>query len=254
MRATAIPQHESDFKTHGVDSYGKQHNLKPFQVTVPGTQETVDMVLCTMESGDESFFYKEETKKERVVIHFTAGFLKGDIGTLTQQGNHVSVPFVLARDGTLYNLWSSKYWSYHLGAGAQGGNTEMSKSGVAIEISNIGFLTPNGNDLVTYYSNKDVYCSLNDTQYYQKVSPFRGQQYYATFTDAQYTSLIKLLRYLTATYNIPRQFLDPATRFDVVKDVASFKGITTHLNYRPSDKWDIGPAFDWNRLISGVQA
>ncbi len=39
------------------------------------------------------------------------------------------------------------------------------------------------------------------------------------------------------------------------KDVATFKGITTHVNYQPESygKWDIGPAFDWTRVMAGVQ-
>jgi N-acetylmuramoyl-L-alanine amidase len=33
----------------------------------------------------------------------------------------------------------------------------------------------------------------------------------------------------------------------------SFSGIVTHVNCR-SDKVDIGPAFDWNKLIAGVNS
>jgi N-acetylmuramoyl-L-alanine amidase len=33
-----------------------------------------------------------------------------------------------------------------------------------------------------------------------------------------------------------------------------FRGIVSHINYRESGKWDIGHAFDWNRVIHGVQA
>ena len=40
-------------------------------------------------------------------------------------------------------------------------------------------------------------------------------------------------------------------RFDVFKDSSaakSYTGISSHVNYR-SDKFDIGPAFDWDKLI-----
>src|SRR5262245_50447996 len=108
MHATAIPQHESTFKSTGVDSNGKHFVLKPSQWTVPGGQEQLEVTSCTLESGDTSFYYPEEVKKDRIALHFTAGFLKGDLATLTQPGNHVSVAFIVARDGSLYNLWDPK--------------------------------------------------------------------------------------------------------------------------------------------------
>jgi N-acetyl-anhydromuramyl-L-alanine amidase AmpD len=252
MRATSIPRHESSFRTSGIDCNGKKHALKPFTVKVPGSSETVKMVECTLETGDQSFFYKEVVPKQRVVLHYTAGYLKGDIGTLTTPGNHVSVPFVVARDGTIYNLWTSKYWSYHLGPGAQGGNTAMSKSSIGIEISNIGWLQRKGDDLVTYFSETDVYSSLDEPRHYEKTATFRGKQYFATYTDAQYESVIKLLRFLTAKYDIPRVFLPSIRRYGVLPEIASYRGISSHVNYRPSGKWDIGPAFDWERVMAGV--
>jgi len=58
--------------------------------------------------------------------------------------------------------------------------------------------------------------------------------------------LISLLRYLTAQYNIPRTFLPENKRHitGTESELPNFKGITSHVNYRTSGKWDIGPAFD----------
>ncbi len=67
-------------------------------------------------------------------------------------------------------------------------------------------------------------------------------------------SLIILLRFLTNKFNIPRQFLPEDKRFVTTNDVLQFKGIVSHINYRTSGKWDIGPAFDWAGMIAGVQA
>lgn len=255
MRASNIPAYEADFRAKGKDADNKQFKLSPFQVQIPGTAESFEVISAKLANGDESFFYKESTPKERIVVHFTAGYLKGDLSALTKKDNHVSTPFVVARDGTIYNLFSSKYWSYHLGKGAAGGNSEMSKSGIGIEMSNLGYLRPKGTNLVTYMSDTDVYCTADEKQYYTQLkTPFRKFTHYASFTDAQYKSLINLLRYLTATYKIPANFLPQADRFDVYKSVASFKGITTHVNYQPESygKWDIGPAFDWARVIKAL--
>ena len=42
-------------------------------------------------------------------------------------------------------------------------------------------------------------------------------------------------------------------RFKTTDQVISFKGIVSHVNFR-KDKFDIGPAFDWERVIQSVQA
>jgi N-acetyl-anhydromuramyl-L-alanine amidase AmpD len=252
MKASGIPNHEASFQATGLDTFGKKFILKKETVLIKGSDETIDIMDCARDNGDKSFFYEFVATKRKIVLHFTMGYLKGDIGVLTRQ--HVSVPFVIGRNGVIYNLFASKFWSYHLGPGAAGGNTAMSKESIGIEISNIGPLKLVGNQLVTSYSNTDVYCSLDETQYYRKLDqPYRGFQYYATFTDAQYISVIKLLRFLTAKYNIPRVFPDLPIRYSKMNDAdfTAYHGITSHVNCR-QDKTDIGPAFEWERIISGV--
>jgi len=253
MNYKNIPAHEADFRAKGVDSDAKKFTLTPAKVTIPGTAESLDVVTAKLANGDESFFYKDTPVKERIVVHFTAGYLKGDMAALTRKDNHVSVPFVIARDGTIYQLFSSKYWSYHLGKGAAGGNSEMSKSSIGIELSNVAYLTAKGDNLLDPYG--APYCAAADTDAYTKLDkPYRKYTRYATFPQAQYDSLIKLLRYVGATYKIPMNFLPEEKRYDVYADVAKFKGITTHVNYQPESygKWDFGPAFDWKRVIAGV--
>jgi N-acetylmuramoyl-L-alanine amidase len=248
-----IPAREAEFRAKGVDSDGKQFNLAPATVAIPGTTQSLEVVTANLASGDKSFYYAEAVPKERIVVHFTAGYLWGDMAALTKKDNHVSVPFVVARDGTIYQLFASKYWSYHLGKGAAGGNEPMSKSAVAIELSNVAYLREKNGSLVDPYG--AVYCSTADTDAYVTLpKAYRGYTRFATFTDAQYKSLASLLRYLTATYKIPAAFLPEPQRYDVYANVAQFKGITTHVNYQPESygKWDFGPAFDWNRVIGAM--
>jgi N-acetylmuramoyl-L-alanine amidase len=177
------------------------------------------------------------------------GSLKGDIATLTT--NHVSVPFVIARNGIIYNLFASKYWSYHLGAGAVGGNTAMSKESIGIELSNIGPLKRINGNLVTTYADTDVYCKLDEHQYYSTVNPgYRGYQYFAKFTQVQYNALSLLIRFLCARYNIPKIFQLEADRYEIMTadGFRSFSGVVSHVSCR-RDKTDIGPAFDWDRIV-----
>lgn len=256
MKASSIPYHEKSFFRYHKDSHGKKFNVADKTIKIKGSDEVMDYVWCRRENNDDSFYYRDRLSKNQIVIHFTAGYLKGDIATLTTPGNHVSTPFIIARNGAILNMWSSAYWSYHLGPGAVGGNTTGSKRTIAIEVSNIGYLNRVGDRLASSYSNSDVYCSLDENNYYTKLdAPYREHQYFASFTNSQYKSLVVLLRYLTAQYDIPREFLSENKRYDVgaVNDITKFKGIVSHVNYRSSGKWDFGPAFEWDRLIEGVQ-
>ena len=248
MKAASIPTHENTFQTTGVDSFGKKFILKDGIYTIKGTSETIKIMDCARDNGDKSYYYHEETTKKKVALHFTMGYLKGDIATLTKQ--HVSVPFVVGRNGIIYNLFASKYWSYHLGPGAMGGNTAMSRECIGIEISNIGPLKKIGDNLVTTYSDTDIYCTLAETQYYTRLNTkYRGFEYFATYTAAQYEAIGKLLRFLCAKYNLPKKFLNEPERHEIMTEAGftNYTGIVSHVNCR-KDKVDIGPAFDWNKI------
>lgn len=250
---------EADFKETG-KAAGVQYELTPFSIPIPGDDNhTLDGVTCRPKNGFSGYYYDEKHTKEKVVLHFTVGHLKGDIYSLSNKSRgHVSTAFVLGRDGTIYQLFSSAAWSYHLGRNSLGGNGNQSKASIGIEISNYGPLTKKGNNLETAYSSstrKDVYCTLDDTDQYIKLpKSYRGYQYYTAFTNEQYHSLILLLRYLTKTYKIPRKFVAEDSRFETTSaGSANFKGICSHVNFR-KDKYDIGPAFDWDRVVAGVTA
>lgn len=249
MKATSIPAHENSFQQNGIDSHGKKFILRQETVKIPGSDEMMSYTDCRRENGDKSYYYEEVTPKRKIMLHYTMGYLKGDIATLTT--NHVSVPFVIGRNGIIYNLFASKYWSYHLGPGAVGGNTPMSKESVGIEVSNIGPLKMIGDNLVTTYADNDVYCKADELQYYGTLNPaYRGYQYFAKFTEAQYGSLSLLIRFLCGRYNIPKNFLPATDRCELMteSEFRSFSGIVSHVNCR-RDKTDIGPAFDWDRVV-----
>jgi N-acetyl-anhydromuramyl-L-alanine amidase AmpD len=212
------------------------------------------------------FYYFEAQRKKRIVLHFTAGHLQSDMNQLSQANYHVSVPFVIARDGKIYQLFYSKYWSHHLGLASGNPGKIYDKEAIGIELCNYGWLKPVGQELETIYSRQmnastglpnpvDVYCNINDTEAYSQLdTPYRDQEFYASYTPAQLESLIVLVRYLTALYLIPREFLPEENRYLTNKTNMDFKGIISHVNYRNSGKWDIGPAFEWSALIEGTKS
>lgn len=220
-----------------------------------------------------SFCYQEKTAKKQIVLHHTIGLAEGDLRTLTREDYHVSTAYILGRDGTIYQTFSPHQWSYHLGKNPVTGNKTGSIRAVGIEICNYGWLKDKGDGkLYTLYGQE--YCSKEDTEAYIELpQPYRHHKYYATFTEEQYESTIIMLRYLCKEFNIPKTFVpsdagkeaagdwNNIPRFNLfANDTDAQKyGICSHVNYRAAlsetaGKWDLGPAFDWNKVMEGVNA
>jgi N-acetyl-anhydromuramyl-L-alanine amidase AmpD len=239
-----MKNYEEIFETTKKDSDGTPYNIK-IDASYPLTLKIIEPV------GITGYFHPEVQPKSTIVLHFTVGFLTGDIGTLVEQGSYMSVPFVVGRNGTVYQLFRPDYWSYHLGKSAVGGNTYGSKRSIAIELSNIGPLTLKNTDLYSIYGSK--YCSIEETAFYTTLqNPFRGYSYFATFTDQQYTALDKLVIHLCNKFNIPRNFLGEKKRYELFSETEAkeYKGICSHINFRGDGKVDIGPAFEWNKTFN----
>lgn len=201
--------------------------------------------------GHNSHYFNSTTAKRRIVLHFTAGYLGGDLSTLTTPGQRVSVSFVVARNGRIYRLFPSEKWSYHTGSGTIGGNPAISSSSIGIEISNIGYLEEAGGWMWAYTGSR--YCRVTEPAFYQRLAaPFRGKTVFASYTPPQYDAVRALIDVLCAKHAIPRHFLPVPARYSPFPNAAAataFTGICSHANYRPTGKWDIGPAFDWGRII-----
>ena len=272
MRVDKLPQIEAAFRS----SENQDFNLKPFSLPVSGENNlNLNGIYVGRKDGFTGFYESEKIIKEQIVLHYTIGHIRGDITTLTppqpsgypNNKNRLSVAYVIARDGTIYQLFHSSYWAFHLGRGALAGNQTMSKKSIGIELSNFGplNLSSDGQFLQTIYSQMtgssgrrlpvDNYCRADDTANYIKLDqPYRGFQYFANYTEKQYQSLIILLRYLTAKHEIPRSFLDEANRYEATESNATFNGIVSHVNHRTTGKTDISKAFQWDKVIQSVQA
>jgi N-acetylmuramoyl-L-alanine amidase len=254
MLVTQIVAHEASFDAHGRDTSSTRHALRHQQVAIPGTGEHLAYVEVRPKTGDRSYYTSVRKNKDQIVLHFTEGFLRSDVAALTHPNANLSVPFLLGRNGTVYNLFPTSRWAYHLGPGAVGGNRVRSPATLGIELSNVGPLTRSNDHLVLGSSATTAphtYCALDEQHAYVEAS-FRGYTHYATFTDAQIDALAVTLRYLLATYDIPARFLHPSQRYETLANVPSFRGIVTHVNYRSSKKVDLGPAFRWKQLIAAV--
>jgi len=250
MNASSITTLESSFRTSGIDAIGKKFNLRVHSVNVDGFIEQLKLIDCVRSNDDNSFYIEETTPKNKIVLNVTSGYLKGDISNITQPGNQNSVPFLIARNGDVYNLWSCQYWSYHLAKNAMGGDSEMNSSSIGIQISNIGQLKKIGDHFVTSFHDDDVYCTTNDESHYITKEGKDGYEYYATFSHWQYKNLKLLLHLLCQKFSIPYTVLPEYKRNNLFTydEAKNYQGICCQTNFSKA-KFGIGPAFDWNRIF-----
>jgi N-acetyl-anhydromuramyl-L-alanine amidase AmpD len=194
-------------------------------------------------------YYPEDVNKDLIVLHFTAGRnASGAVDAWRKTPEHVATAYLVDPDGSVYEVFPPSAWAYHLGVK---GGTPHERRSIGIEIANVGPLQPSAADpqVLSWWPDafKKPYCRLDETNAYVNQN-FRGMRYFAAFPGEQMDAVARLVHGLCARFDIPRQLPSAALRlsFDA-QAFQGYKGVATHANFR-SDKWDVGPAFEWDRL------
>lgn len=194
-------------------------------------------------------FYPEVVEKDLVVLHFTAGQnARGAFNSWMNNPEHVATAYIVDSDGTIYELFDPCYWAYHLGVKGTGIHDRRS---VGIEIANVGPLKPSPGDpnCLNWWPNNwgTLWCQMGEAVRYVRAT-YRGIDYFATFPDPQVEAVSRLVVDLCERFGI-RKTIPPRTRREEcdLDYFRSYMGVAAHQNFR-KDKWDVGPAFDWNRL------
>jgi N-acetyl-anhydromuramyl-L-alanine amidase AmpD len=201
-------------------------------------------------------FFTEKPKKDLIVLHFTAGTsAKSAFDTWNGDKQHIAAAYLVDVDGTVYEVFDPTQWAYHLGV--KGFNGRLDKRSIAIEIANVGPLRParDNPEVLNWWPPRrgqtqlfgSKYCDKSQAAKYMETS-YRGEQYFAIFPPQQVQAIRLLLNDLCERFAIPKTLPPKAKQFE--RDLEFFQdyaGIASHVNFR-SDKWDIGPAFDWAAL------
>jgi N-acetyl-anhydromuramyl-L-alanine amidase AmpD len=196
-------------------------------------------------------FYTTVTKKVAVFLHFTAGGnIDGAYNEWARTPERVGTSYILGTDGAICEAFSETQWAYHLGLKSEGWtNSHWDQKTIGIEVVNVGPLKRVGEKLYWWPKNwQQSYCGISETAKYKKVALWRSFEYFATFPDVQMEALRALVDGILERNDIPRVMLPVEKRLQFLPEgVGEFRGILTHANVR-SDKFDIGPAFNWDVL------
>ncbi len=198
-----------------------------------------------------SQYVAEVQKKDLVMLHFTAG--SSAVGAFSQFAStpeRVATPYIVDRDGSVYELFPAEMWAWHLGQQDMNPGYRNDKRSVAIEIVNVGPLKRQGDQLMWWPNSFGTYwCSMLETDKYRfSERSHRGFSYYAAFPESQFVAVCRLVKSLCLRFQIPA-VVPPAEKRTAYDPMwfGKWSGIASHQNFR-SDKSDIGPAWDWERF------
>lgn len=228
MHPSTIAEKEAKFAGDLKLANGTQFTMHSFREIGQGFS------IKAIRPKEQNYFYKADTKKKSICLHFTVGYVLSDIAALTKADSHVSVSYVVDRSGNIYELFPDNFWSYHLGNGAIGGNTAMSKQSIGIEISNYGPLSEKDGEMIDIYGNR--YCTTWETNYYER-KDYRGKTAFATMSSVQVNAVAALIEYLCEKHSIPMTFTMSDEVFQSANEALSFEGVFMHSNVR-KDKFD----------------
>jgi len=191
----------------------------------------------------EDYFQEEFTKKQIVLHHTVSGTgVTGDIKTWEDDDAVVGTAIIVDHDGTPYQLFSSKYWAWHLGIG----NKARDSQSIGIEIDNWGWLIPGDGTIKQFGKKPDGTPKMVQTEigkfyaYYGNAvdvamqnypNGFGGYQYYQKYTLEQIRTVGELLLFWRNKYGIPLKYNEDM--WDVSQKALSGEpGVWTHVSYR----------------------
>ena len=187
-------------------------------------------------------YYPTAQKKTHIILHHTAGgSAASSVAGWAATPEHIATPYIIDRDGTIYETYSPEFWAYHLGVK---GATWLEKASIGIEICSYGQLTPNvAGELLTYTK------KVIPKEKAAKVS-FRGFEYYEAYTPEQIAALKQLLPYLMDRFKIQPQ-ADRKNFWEYREPKTLPPGIWSHTTVR-KDKVEIIPQKEIVDLVYGL--
>jgi len=219
-------------------------------ITIYGENEWSDINPLELDDKrligvDWDKYIKEIYPKNQIILHHTVSGpeIYGDLITWKRYKAEIATSIIIERDGTIKQLFSSRYFAWHLGCG----RPNLDRHSIAIELDNWGPLRERQGKLFTIYGNiVDV-----ETTFYP--TGFRGKQLYEAYSIPQLKSLGALLLYWKERYKIPLTY--HSDMWDVNEfALAGHTGLYTHVSYRPyPEKSDCHPDKNLIAMIKTIE-
>ena len=134
-------------------------------------------------------FIREQTRKDLLVLHFTAGGSLAGAESQLMKPDKINVPHIMDRDGKIYEYFDpKKYWAYHTGT------KSFCRRSIGLEIVNWGPLKMMYGYFLPWTewgkpkSKVDLRRAVSPERVFT-CKPFRGHIYFEMLTHKQHTAL-----------------------------------------------------------------
>lgn len=205
--------------------------------------------LATMTFPVEAETWPRLESPKMVCLHHTASGpgVDGDVNWWKSDGQPVSTPIVVGREGIAFQLYSSMRWAFNLGLQAAN-YKQIEAMTIGVEIDTWGALNYNKGVFTSWTGAvvpKEDVCILE--------SHHRGYRYFHKYTPAQIETVRLLLLHWNETYGIPLDYKGSEI-FELSQNARSGTrpGIYSHNSFR-SDKTDIHPQPDMIAMLKGLK-
>lgn len=189
-------------------------------------------------------YFQVEKPKKQIVLHHTVSpeGVGGDINWWLKDKKRIATCIIVAHDGTIHQVFSSKYWAYHLGLDNYHFSRQnlryknLNHTTIGIEIDSFGGLRWDKEEKCwrSVYGHK-----VEDSKVQEYPEGYRGFYAFEKYTTEQIQAVKDLLLFWHERYNIPVHY--NSDMWDVSKNaLKGVPGVYTHTSYR-YDKSDCHP-------------
>jgi len=178
-------------------------------------------------------------RKTQIVLHHTAGGSAMSAINWWKTRNDgkgtIATPYVIERDGTIYQLFNAFAWAHHLGVS---GKPNLCRFSIGIELVCWGAIAE---------SDIGKRVAVNEAVDYG-FAGFKGSRFFQNYTAAQLESVSLLLPILSTFAGIPLVYGENKL-FSLSPDaLAGVPGLYTHVSYR-QDKSDLHPQQELKEML-----
>jgi len=202
-------------------------------------------------------------KPNSICLHHTNGhswqstynYWKSDAGV------RVATHFLIDRDGSIIQcIPLDKAWGFHINISAKDNKIPIKYKnlGRKYDMQSIGIELCSMSQLVPYQGQfLDTYGKVFKGKVTKLDKPFRGFEYFESYTKEQIDALeLLLLRLLNEYPKLKEGLYDNyENKFDINQDALEMKpGIFFHVSYRTGTKWDLYPHPDLIAMLNKLKS
>lgn len=196
------------------------------------------MVVSKIPLKPNQYFEGAYNKKFIVLHHTAGGSAASSIAWWAKDPKPIATPYIIDRDGSIYECFDPKHWAYHLGAGIK----SLEQQSIGIELANYGALTLKNGKYYNY-----VGAEMPKERVIELKEPYKGYKFWEAYTPQQIAACKELLQYLMKRFNIQKQAAIK-NFWDYQNPKTLSAGIYSHTTVRKT-KMDIFPQPDLVQMV-----